>query len=752
MKKLYLFVFLFSITLTRGQNGELVYTGNNTTSLTPLRTYPATEGYKYNKSEYHQHPDFGKLTFDAPNGKNVVEDISKRKLDERFYIDLNDPQFFYIQKSGKPINYYKDGQLLAIDPTLRQTAPGQFRALRQPRTTEINTLLRKTILNCGNNSMSHNKYTLNIIKNDLTVIEYNASWTNYTIGNNGAYITNIFPGIDMKIVVDEGRIKSNFLINSPIPNVKSMIFTDHLELSNGLNLVQQSGFAGQLFKDEINVIDQDNITQFMIRKAMSYDASGNEGNMVFNNYKIIGNNLELHVDSAFLNKAGMVYPLIIDPLFVATGPIAAPANTIGSDIFPLFCSQSMTVTYPGGSTPWDFSASWTIEAGACCSILGNCRRSWSLVDILSNCGGKTPTGAGFYWQCTVGTCSLPGIWNPTIPFNSSGTQSMIQCLTPSCSNQTVAFTFNLSRSSGACPLTGGCNCTWATSTCLRLNGWNVTLQGRSLETLSETITGNGTTTIAAVCNGTVTLNPTPQYGVSPFTYLWSPGLQTTPTITYSPVAPGTVTFNCLVTDACGGTRTASFAVTNNCVLPIELTSFDLNYNGTECEINWSTASEKNSDYFLIEKSVNGGSFQLVEKVNAAGNSTEKLNYKVIDDSPEKNAANLYRLRLFDKGSNKETYETFKVLNTNSSSTERISVRPNPARNEIELLLTKELSKGEISMFVYDNTGREVLKVVTNQTNKSLPYKLNIENLNKGLYSVFVVGQNGQTDKAKFIKE
>lgn len=752
MKKLYLFVFLFSVILTRGQNGELIYTGNNVTSLTPLRTYPTTEGYKYNKSEYYQHPDFGKLTFDAPYDKNVVEDISKRKLDERFYIDLNDPQFFYIQKSGKPINYYKDGQLLAIDPTLRQTAPGQFRALRQPRPTEINTLFNKTILNCGNNSIAHNRYSLTVLKNDLNVVEYNANWTNYTIGNNGAYITNIFPGIDMKIIVDEGQIKSNFLINAPIPNVKSMIFTDHLELSNSLSLVQQSGITGQLFQDEINVIDQNNVTQFLIRKARSYDASGNDGNTVFNNYKIINNKLELHVDSAFLNKAGIVYPLTIDPLFIATGPIAAPANTIGSDIFPLFCSQSMTVTYPGGSTPWDFSTSWVIEAGACCSVAGSCRRSWSLVDILSNCGGKTPSGAGFYWQCAVGTCSLPGIWNPTLPFNSSGSQSMIQCLTPSCSNQTVAFTFNLARSSGACPLTGGCNCTWATSTCLRLNSWNVTLQGRSLETLSETITGNGTTTIAAVCNGTVTLNPTPQYGVSPFTYLWSPGLQTTPTITYSPVAPGNATFNCLVTDACGGTRTASFTVTNNCVLPIELNSFDLDYNGSVCAINWSTASEKNSDYFLIEKSVNGGSFKLVEKIKAAGNSTEKLNYSVIDLFPEKNGTSLYRLRLFDVGGKNFSYETYKTLNTNELPLARISIRPNPARSEVDLLLTKEFLQGEISVFVYDNTGREVLKVVINQNNRSLPYSLNIENLDKGLYSLFVVGQNGQTGKVKFVKE
>lgn len=752
MIRLFIVFNLFLGFFLNGQNSELVYTGNNVSTLMPARTYASAEGYKYNKPEYRQHPDFGLLTFDAPYGKNVAEDISKRKPDERFYIDLNDPHFFYIQKSGRPINYYKDGLLLAIDPTLRQTAPGQFRALRQPRTTEINTLLSKTILNCGTNSIAHNRYTLTVLKNDQTVNEYNSNWTNYTIGNNGAYISNIFPGIDMKIIVDEGQIKSNFLINSPILNVKSMIFTDHLELSSGLSLVQQSGFSGQLFKDEINVIDQNNITQFLIRKAMSYDASGNEGKTIFNNYKIIGNKLELHVDSAFLNKSGIVYPLTIDPLFTAVGPIAAPANTIGSNIFPLFCSQSMTLTYPGGSTPWDFSSGWVIEAGLCCSIAGSCRRSWSLVDILSNCGGKTPSGAGFYWQCAVGTCSLPGIWNPTIPFNSSGTQSMIQCLTPSCSNQTVAFTFNLARSSGACPLTGGCNCTWATNTCLRLNSWNVTLQGRSLETLSETITGNGTTTIAAVCNSTVTLNPTPQYGVSPFTYLWSPGLQTTPTITYSPVSPGTVTFNCLVTDACGTTRTASFAVTNNCVLPIELSSFDLNYTGSVCEVNWSTASEKNSDYFLIEKSVNGGSFQFLEKTRAAGNSTEKLNYKVLDEFPEKNGTSIYRLRLFDKDKSKESYETFKILNTNADLLERITVRPNPARNEIEIQLTKELSRSEVNVFVYDNLGRNALSLKANQNQKGSPIKLNIEVLDKGIYTLYVIGNNGQRDQVKFIKE
>ncbi|MGV2481383.1 UNVERIFIED_CONTAM: hypothetical protein IGO34_31795, partial [Salmonella enterica subsp. enterica serovar Weltevreden] len=86
----------------------------------PQRDYPIETGKHYNDPQYYTHPDFGKLTFDAPVGKSVVEDLSRRTPYERYYIDLDQPQFFYIEKSSKPINYDNNGYLCAIDASLKQ--------------------------------------------------------------------------------------------------------------------------------------------------------------------------------------------------------------------------------------------------------------------------------------------------------------------------------------------------------------------------------------------------------------------------------------------------------------------------------------------------------------------------------------------------------------------------------------------------------------------------------------------------------
>src|SRR5690606_15089937 len=39
-----------------------------------------------------------------------------------------------------------------------------------------------------------------------------ANWSNYTIGEDGMYVTNIFNGIDAEFIVYRGAVKTNFII------------------------------------------------------------------------------------------------------------------------------------------------------------------------------------------------------------------------------------------------------------------------------------------------------------------------------------------------------------------------------------------------------------------------------------------------------------------------------------------------------------------------------------------------------------
>jgi hypothetical protein len=92
--------------------------------------------------------------------------------------------------------------------------------------------------------------------------------------------------------------------------------------------------------------------------------------------------------------------------------------------------------------------------------------------------------------------------------------------------------------------------------------------------------------------------------------------------------------------------------------PVELIMFEAKeLSGSSAFLHWSTASEKNSSYFSIEKSEDGINFTEIGIVNAQGTSNNIVNYE-FDDS-HFNRSSYYRLKIIDKnGSFKYSSLTF----------------------------------------------------------------------------------------------
>ena len=74
-------------------------------------------------------------------------------------------------------------------------------------------------------------------------------------------------------------------------------------------------------------------------------------------------------------------------------------------------------------------------------------------------------------------------------------------------------------------------------------------------------------------------------------------------------------------------------VNNQAPLPVELLSFSANCDNKRIKINWSTASEVNSDYFKVEKSRDNNIWDYITTVPGAGNSNTKTDYAVDDEVP-----------------------------------------------------------------------------------------------------------------------
>lgn len=63
-------------------------------------------------------------------------------------------------------------------------------------------------------------------------------------------------------------------------------------------------------------------------------------------------------------------------------------------------------------------------------------------------------------------------------------------------------------------------------------------------------------------------------------------------------------------------------------------------------LKWSTATETNNDYFLIERSKDGIEFESIINVDGAGFSTKKLTYSTSDNNPL-SGLSFYRLKQVD---------------------------------------------------------------------------------------------------------
>ena len=72
---------------------------------------------------------------------------------------------------------------------------------------------------------------------------------------------------------------------------------------------------------------------------------------------------------------------------------------------------------------------------------------------------------------------------------------------------------------------------------------------------------------------------------------------------------------------------------DNDALPVELILFSGSCLDGVVDITWSTASEFNSAYFDLERSRDGVSWEVINTQDAAGESTETLEYYFRDATP-----------------------------------------------------------------------------------------------------------------------
>ncbi|NTW32480.1 MAG: T9SS type A sorting domain-containing protein, partial [Bacteroidetes bacterium] len=183
-------------------------------------------------------------------------------------------------------------------------------------------------------------------------------------------------------------------------------------------------------------------------------------------------------------------------------------------------------------------------------------------------------------------------------------------------------------------------------------------------------------------------------------------------------------------------------VCSNTVYAIELIIFTGHKEANKNVLQWSTASETNNDYFLLERTQDMMQFELIEKVYGAGNSNTLLNYEVYDFNPPA-TINYYRLKSADFDGNIETYN-FVVIDNTEVDKMSVNIYPNPAYNEIQCLINIP-ENTKLTIKIIDMLGRNLLTQTHPIEKGTNIINLDVSDISTGIYNLQISSSSGFYD-------
>ena len=230
-------------------------------------------------------------------------------------------------------------------------------------------------------------------------------------------------------------------------------------------------------------------------------------------------------------------------------------------------------------------------------------------------------------------------------------------------------------------------------------------------------------------------------------YTWQPGNQTTRSITVTP-APGTTryivkdNFDCIAD---------TFTVTASSILPVTWGSIKGRYeqNNRAIQLQWQTLTETANNYFEIERSLDGISFNDVGKITASGNSNATISYSFNDKNINAAAAiYYYRIKQVDANGSYHYSPVVAIKLTSSMADVDVQVMPNPGRSSdmrIRLLNTNTLTA---TLKLTDASGRLI-------TNRQLTLNALMQSfmpeVQPGIYFLTIVSEGTMVTKQIVVK-
>jgi hypothetical protein len=167
------------------------------------------------------------------------------------------------------------------------------------------------------------------------------------------------------------------------------------------------------------------------------------------------------------------------------------------------------------------------------------------------------------------------------------------------------------------------------------------------------------------------------------------------------------------------------------IVPVELTSFNAELDGSSVILNWVTSSETNNKGFYLEKSLTKDNWNEFAFVSGHGTSTQNNRYRYVDTNPYLEVA-YYRLKQIDFDGS-YSYSKEVEIDLLPEKFELSQNFPNPF-NPTTSISWQIAKNSRVTLKVYDILGNEVRTLVNEYKNQGV-YKteFNGSDLSSGIY-------------------
>ena len=215
------------------------------------------------------------------------------------------------------------------------------------------------------------------------------------------------------------------------------------------------------------------------------------------------------------------------------------------------------------------------------------------------------------------------------------------------------------------------------------------------------------------------------YSVSPTSYVYN-GTDTSVTFHYD-FSSGTTYFALATMDEAGSP------------LPVEFSYFEAEAQDDKVELNWGTATETNNDYFEVQRSQDGLSWESIATVDGGGTKIVASEYLEYDYAPHFGLS-YYRIKQVDHDGTTD-YSDYREVNFGADGGKTLEIKsiyPNPFNNLVNVEVSTMIN-GDAQIEVLNSSGAVVYDMTTNLMSGSNSIRVDgLDQLPGGYYVIRVM--------------